>query len=170
MAAFATSSSPTLRPGDPSIGKAPIYKAPAVQAVYNWTGFYIGGHLGAAWGSTSWTSVGAGTTTDPHFAGFLGGGEIGYNYQIGKWVFGVEGALNWTNALGARPCPNGFFYNCEIHLNWLSTATARIGYAYWDQLLVYVKGGAAIARDRAQFVCDTGSQPTTVPLVGCPSR
>jgi opacity protein-like surface antigen len=154
----------------PVIGKAPIYKAPAVQAVYNWTGFYIGGHLGTAWGEASWTSVGAGTTTEPRFAGFLAGGEIGYNYQSGKWVFGVEGAVSWTNARGARPCPNGFFYNCEIHLNWLSTATARIGYAYWDRLLVYVKGGAAIARDRAWFVCDTGSQATIVPLVGCPSR
>ena len=141
-----------------------------MQAVYNWTGFYIGGHLGANWGFTSWTFDGAGTTTDPHFAGFLGGGEIGYNYQVGKWVFGVEGDVSWTNAHGARPCPNGFFHNCEISVHWLSTATARIGYAYWDRLLVYAKGGVAIARDRAQFVCNTNSQPTIVPVVGCPSQ
>jgi opacity protein-like surface antigen len=138
--------------------------------VYNWTGFYIGGYLGANWGFTSWTFDGAGTTTDPRFAGFLGGGEIGYNYQVGQWVFGVEGDVSWTNAHGARPCPNGFFYSCEINVNWLSTTTARIGYAYWDRLLVYAKGGAAIARDRAQFVCNTNSQPTIVPLVGCPSQ
>ncbi|MBO0756922.1 MAG: autotransporter domain-containing protein [Bradyrhizobiaceae bacterium] len=143
----------------------------AVPATYNWSGFYVGGHVGADWGFTNWNFVSAGTT-DPGFAGFLGGGQIGYNYQIGKWVFGIEEAAGWTNAHGARPCPNGFFYNCEIDENWLSTTTARIGYAYWDRLLTYVKGGAAIAQDQARFVCDTNSQPTipAVALVGCPSE
>jgi len=148
------------------IAKAPIFKAPA-QTLYNWTGFYIGAQLGTDWGSTRWDIVGAGTT-NPRFAGFLGGGEIGYNYQVGKWVFGVEGDLNWTNARGARPCPNGFFYNCEISVDWLSTATARVGYAYWDRLLAYVKGGAAIAGDRIQIVCITPSPPGNG--VGCPAQ
>src|SRR5215813_13581841 len=148
------------------IAKAPIFKAPA-QTLYNWTGFYIGAQLGTDWGFTRWNIAGAGAT-NPRFAGFLGGGEIGYNYQVGKWVLGVEGDLSWTNARGARPCPNGFFYNCEISVNWLSTATARIGYAYWDRLLAYVKGGAAIARDRIQIVCNTPSPPTNV--VGCPAQ
>jgi len=160
-----------VAPGrEPMIAKAPIYKAPAVKAAYNWTGFYIGGYVGADWGFTSWSFVDGGGTANPRFAGFLGGGEIGYNYQVGKWVFGVEGDAGWTNAHGARPCPTGFFFNCEINVNWLSTTTARIGYAYWDRLLVYVKGGAAIAQDRAQFVCDTNSRPTIVPLNGCPSQ
>jgi hypothetical protein len=105
---------PTARGWGPTIAKAAIYKGPALQAVYNWTGFYIGGQLGANWGFTSWTFDGAGRTTDPHFAGFLGGGEFGYNYQVGKWVFGVEGDVSSTNAHGARPCPNRFFHNCEI--------------------------------------------------------
>ena len=161
---------PTARGRDPMVAKAPIYKVPAVQAVYNWTGLYIGAYLGADWGFASWNFVDAGTTTNPRFAGFLGGGEIGYNYQVGKWVFGVEGDAGWTNAHGARPCPNGFFYSCEINVSWLSTTTARIGYAYWDRLLAYVKGGAAIAQDRAEIGCNTNSQPTIVPLGGCPSR
>ena len=149
------------------IAKAPIYKA--VQAAYNWSGFYIGGHLGAEWGSARWTVDGAGTT-EPHVAGLLGGGEIGFNYQVGQWVFGVAGDLSWTNARGARPCPDGFFYNCEIEMSWLSTTTARVGYAYWDRLMLYAKGGVAIARDRARLVCNTGAQPTVVPLNGCPSQ
>ena len=161
---------PTTRGREPMIVKAPIYKAPAVQAAYNWTGFYIGAYLGADWGFTSWNFVDDGETTNPHFAGLLGGGEIGYNYQVGKWVFGVEGDAGWTNAHGARPCPTGFFYSCEINVNWLSTMTARIGYAYWDRLLAYVKGGAAIAQDRAEIGCNTNSQPTIVPLGGCPSQ
>jgi len=159
---------PTAR--GPLIAKAPIYKAPAVQAAYNWTGFYVGAYLGADWGFTSWTFVDDGDTANPRFAGVLGGGEIGYNYQVGKWVFGVEGDAGWTNAHGARPCPTGFFYSCEINMNWLSTTTARIGYAYWDRLLTYVKGGAVIAQDRAEIGCNTNSQPTVVELVGCPSQ
>jgi opacity protein-like surface antigen len=154
----------------PAIVKAPIYKAPVVQLPYGWTGFYIGAYVGADWGFTNWSFADDGATTDPRFAGFLGGGEIGYNYQLGKWVLGVEGDAAWTNAHGARPCPTGFFYSCEINMNWLSTATARIGYTYWDRLLTYVKAGAAIAQDRVEIGCNTNSQPTTVPLAGCPSQ
>jgi opacity protein-like surface antigen len=153
----------------PLIVKAPIRKATVAPTVYNWTGFYIGGYAAGVWGNTNWTSADAGTT-NPRYAGFLGGGEIGYNYQLGKWVYGIEGGAGWTNAHGARPCLTGFFFNCEMDLDWLSTATARVGYAYWDRLLLYVKGGAAIAHDHASFVCSTGSQPTIVPLAGCPSQ
>jgi opacity protein-like surface antigen len=156
--------------GGPVFAKAAIYEAPPPPAAYNWNGFYIGAYLGADWGHTSWNFVGTGATIDPHFAGLLGGGEIGYNYQVGKWVFGVEGDVGRTNARGAQPCPTGFFYNCEINTNWLSTATARVGYAYWDRLLTYVKAGAVIAQDRADIVCDTGSRPTGGIVDGCPSQ
>jgi len=161
---------PTIREPKSVIAKVPIYKARPIQAAYNWTGLYIGAYLGADWGFTNWKF--ADDTTTPRFAGLLGGGEIGYNYQVGKWVFGIEGEVGRTNAHGTRPCPTGFFYNCEINVNWLSTATARVGYAYWDRLLVYAKGGAVIAQDRAQSVCDTNSRPTisAVVLVGCPTQ
>jgi outer membrane autotransporter protein len=161
---------PTVRGRDPVIAKAPTRKAPAAPAVYNWTGFYIGGSAGAAWGFTNWTFADAAATSKPRYAGFLGGGEIGYNYQLGKWVFGLEGDAAPSNAHGAQACPNGFFFNCETDLNWLSTATVRVGYAYWNRLLLYVKGGAAIAQDQAKFVCNTGVQPTIVPLAGCPAQ
>jgi opacity protein-like surface antigen len=154
---------------DPLVVKAPIYKAPTVPASYNWAGFYIGAYLGAGRGFANLTFLDDGTTTNPRFAGFLGGGEIGYNYQVGKWVFGLEGDLAWTNAHGARSCPIGFFANCEIDMNWLSTATGRIGYTYWDRFLTYVKGGAAIAQDRAEATCTPNSQSTILPVVGCPS-
>ena len=155
--------------GAPFVAKAPTYKAPPVPAAYNWTGFYIGAYLGAAWGSSNFTFLDDGATANPRFAGFLGGGEIGYNHQVGKWVFGVEGDLAWTNAHGARPCPIGFFANCEINMKWLSTATGRIGYAYWDRLLMYVKGGAAIAQDRAEAACTADWQSMILPAAGCPS-
>ncbi len=155
----------------PMVAKAPIYKAPVIPAAYNWTGFYIGPLLGTDWGSTHWTFLDDGDTAAPRFAGFLAGGEIGYNYQAGKWIFGIEGDLAWTNAHGARPCPTGFFFNCEVNVDWLSTVTARVGYAYWDRFFPYVKGGAAIVQDRTQFVCNTDSRPTVVRLDdGCPSQ
>jgi opacity protein-like surface antigen len=160
---------PTTAGQGPVFAKAPIYKAPPAQAAYNWTGFYIGAYLGADWGYTDWTFA-DGDSVDPHFAGLIGGGEIGYNYQVGKWVFGVEGDAGWTNARGVQPCPSEFFRNCEINTSWLSTATARVGYTYWDRLLAYVKAGAAIAHDRADVVCDTGSRPTGGLVVGCPSQ
>jgi opacity protein-like surface antigen len=83
-----------------------------------------------------------------------------------------RGDAGVTNARGARPCPTGFFYNCEINTNWLATATGRVGYAYWDRLLLYAKGGAAIAQDRAESWCNTVSQPTipAAGLTGCPSQ
>jgi opacity protein-like surface antigen len=163
---------PVVRGSEPLIAKAPIDKAAPAQTPYNWTGLYIGPYLGADWGYTNWTFRDDGGTTNPRFAGLLGGGEIGYNYQTGKWVFGIEGDAGATNSRGARPCPTGFFYNCEIDTDWLATATARVGYAYWDRLLMYAKGGAAIAQDRAESWCNTVSQPT-VPaagLTGCPSQ
>jgi opacity protein-like surface antigen len=162
---------PAVRGSESLIAKA-IYKAPPAQAAYNWTGLYIGAYLGADWGSTNWTFTDDGGTTNPRFAGLLGGGEIGYNYQVGKWVLGIEGDAGGTNTRGARPCPTGFFYNCEINTNWLATATARVGYVYWDRLLVYAKGGAAIAQDRAESWCNTASQPTipAAGLTGCPSQ
>jgi len=150
------------------IVKAPIRKAPVAAAVYDWTGFYVGAQVGTVWGFTDWSF--GDDAANPRYAGFLGGGELGYNYQLGKWVLGVAGSTNWTDAHGARPCPQGFFFTCEMDLNWLSTATARVGYAYWDRLLLYAKGGAVIAQDQANFVCSTGSQPTIVPLIGCPAQ
>ncbi len=156
-------------PERPMIAKAPVYKSPVRETGYDWAGFYVGGQIGATWGSARWTLDGE--EIKPRVAGLLGGGEIGFNHQVGRWVFGLQGDLSWSNAQGARACPNGFFYSCESELDFLATTTARIGYAYWDRLLVYAKGGLAIARERNRYDCYTGSQTTSgVTLVGCPSQ
>lgn len=150
------------------IGKAP--PLPVVTA-YNWTGFYIGAHFGAINGWTDWTFQPVGTTTEPRFAGPAGGGQIGYDYQFGKWVFGLEGTGTWTDANGSRSCPNGFFFNCEASLKWLATGTARIGYALWDRSIVYVKGGVAAGELEIKTTCNTSSQPLfIITLAGCPEQ
>lgn len=144
-----------------------------VPAAYNWTGFYLGPQLGADWGYTNWTFRSNGATTFPRFAGVLPGGQVGYNYQYDKWVLGVEGDMAWTNAHGSRPCPNSIFFTCEISADFLATVTGRIGFAYWDRVLWYGKGGLAIGEFRAQGRCNTDSQLVfgTAPLnSGCPAQ
>ncbi|MDQ6867771.1 MAG: autotransporter domain-containing protein [Pseudomonadota bacterium] len=156
-----------LNPDHPVVTgrSADVPGAPLPVAAYNWTGFYLGPSLGVDWGYTNWTFLVNGNKTYPRFAGVLPGGQVGYNYQYGKWVFGVEGDAGWTNAHGARACPNGFFFNCEINVNSLYTVTGRIGYVWPDRVLWYAKGGLAIGEVRAQARCNTDSQQV-IPFLG----
>lgn len=154
------------------IGKAP---ALPIVAAYNWTGFYIGAHFGAVNGWTDWTFQPIGTTTDPRFAGPAGGGQIGYDWQIGKWVIGLEAMGTAMDARGSRSCPNLFLFNCEAHMKWLATGTARVGYAFWERSIVYVKGGVAGGEIELKTVCNTDSQPLAfnsiaASLAGCPQQ
>ena len=154
--------------------KGMIGKAPALPVVtaYNWTGFYIGANFGEIDGRTSRTFQPVGTKTDPRFAGPMAGGQIGYDRQFGKWVLGVEGMIDWTNAHGSRACPNGFFFNCEINMKWLATGTVRAGYALWDRSIIYVKGGVAGGEFQVKTTCNTSNQPLFGfgGLVGCPEQ
>ena len=119
--------------------------------MFSWTGFYIGAHVGGTWGTTeaeinSITVPGfalAGFTlpvTSQSFNGFIGGGQIGYNWQSGIVVVGAEAELSGTNAKGTAPCL--LVLSCESKQNWMATAAARFGLAD-GRSLYYVKGGAA---------------------------
>lgn len=128
--------------------KAP-YAAPA--AVWSWTGFYLGGHVGAGWGTTesTLTAVNPGGIVPGGFpiaqnsrSGFLGGGQIGYNYQSGWAVFGVQGEIAGMDVKGTTPCLGGVA-SCTAKSDWLGTVTGRLGGVVGDRTLVYVKGGAA---------------------------
>ena len=78
----------------------PVYKGVrSVVAYYNWTGFYVGINGGYMWGKTEFTGVGGGTfSTSPN--GWLVGGTVGFNYQVGSWVLGFEGDYNWVDLDG----------------------------------------------------------------------
>lgn len=124
--------------------KAPVYRGGPVVS-YNWTGFYVGGHLGGAWGQTDYfTNIAGPNTTNADPDGFIGGGQVGFNYQVGAWVFGVEGDWSWTNLRGSGPEPTsppaGGILKSDA--NWFATAAGRFGYAS-GRWLLYVKGGAA---------------------------
>jgi outer membrane immunogenic protein len=129
--------------------KAP-YAAPA--AVWSWTGFYIGAHAGAGWGTTeanvtSLAAAGVGVIpvnfpiAQNSRSGFLGGGQIGHNYQSGWTVFGVQADIAGMDLKGTTPCIT--VLSCTAKSDWLATVTGRVGAVVADKTLVYVKGGAA---------------------------
>jgi outer membrane immunogenic protein len=115
--------------------KAPAYVAPAYA---NWTGFYVGLNGGYGFGSSNWT----GFTKEFNVTGAMIGGTIGYNMQMGVWVWGLEGDIgyNWLkgSSNGTGVCVAG----CETQNDWLGTARGRFGYA-WDRWLPYITAGAA---------------------------
>ncbi len=125
---------------------APAYKAPPpAPAVFNWTGCYVGGNIGYGSAHEQWNyGYYAGTDYNQDYgshrtSGVLGGGQFGCDYQMGVWVVGAEGDFSFTGAKGDHAY-SSYFQNTK--LDWIATATARIGYAF-DNSLIYVKGGAA---------------------------
>jgi outer membrane immunogenic protein len=111
--------------------KAPAY---VPTPIYNWTGFYIGGHVGGAFG----TSDLGGLSTSGDRSSFLGGGQIGADYQFApNWVIGIEGNYSWVDV-----SRDGTLGTLTVHdkTNGLGSVTGRLGYT-WGPGLLYVKGG-----------------------------
>ena len=143
-------------------------KAPIPVAVYDWTGLYIGTNLGYSWGRGSTDGTSSGTRTTSRGAvvtgttqvagvlsgradvnGFIAGGQLGYNWQRGAWVFGLEGDIQWSNerqsgdvvcSLGVAVCPT---FTREYNLDWFGTARGRIGFLPAERILLYATGGLA---------------------------
>jgi len=123
----------------------PVYKGPrAVVAYYNWTGFYAGLNAGYGFGSSNWSAV---PTASNKPKGFLVGGTLGYNYQVGSWVFGIEGDFDWSNVKDSVTCAVGV--TCGTSNNWLATFRGRFGYAF-DRWLPYVTAGGAYGNVKAE--------------------
>ena len=133
----------------------PVTKAPVVQeAIYSWTGFYIGGHAGGGWSDTSWLRISGtsnGFDTGPgsianavgpahDIDGFIGGGQVGYLWQSGAVVFGLEGSWSGSDLKGSSLGTVDDVYTTKI--GWLFLGTARLGFAA-NRWLVYGKGGFA---------------------------
>ena len=116
--------------------KAPAYVPPPI---YNWTGFYVGINGGGGWGRSDFSAPFASSSFDT--SGGVAGGTIGYNWQAGQVVFGLEGDFDWSNIRGSGFC--GGLTTCEIRNNWLATARGRLGYAF-DRFMPYVTGGLAV--------------------------
>lgn len=136
---------------------------PVAAPVMSWTGPYIGFNLGAAWNKAEFSDLGVpgsvppvlyGTVAganDPFWssnrAGFAGGGQLGYNYQINSFVFGIEGDFSGIAnkaSLTFTP-PFNLPISATADLNWMATVRGRLGLAF-GQALVYGTGGVAFAR------------------------
>ena len=133
--------------------------APAFVAVpvFTWTGFYVGGNAGYGFGDGRVTTTGltagsqaliasralpGGTKLDK--GGFVGGGQLGYNYQVGSVVLGLETDIQYvdrdqTNAFRSTA---GFATAYHSKIDYLGTVRGRIGYAM-DRWMIYATGGLA---------------------------
>jgi outer membrane immunogenic protein len=122
--------------------QAPVARGPVYNGLYDWKGFYLGINGGGGWGRSHWDGI---TTFD--VSGGLIGGTVGYNWQVGPTVIGVEGDIAWSGIEGSTTifCPPG----CETRNHWLATGRGRLGYAF-DRLffsssvLPYVTAGLAL--------------------------
>jgi len=132
--------------------KAPA--APLAPVPFSWTGFYIGAHVGAGWGTKEWDFFEPGEGRRNEFDsshtvnGILGGGQIGYNFAfIPSWVTGVEVQFSGADLKGKGDC-GGADFNCSSKVNAIGTFAARLGLPIVNnQGLIYVKGGGAYAHD-----------------------
>jgi len=124
---------------------APVYKAPPPPvAVFDWTGFYIGINLGYGFGRADISS--GGVTGSEDLNGVLGGGQLGYNWQTGNWVLGLEVDGQGTDQHANFAATAGAITLTENDsLPWFLTARGRIGYTVTPMIMVYATGGGAVA-------------------------
>jgi outer membrane immunogenic protein len=130
----ATASAADLGRTHPMPTKAPVYVAPP----FTWTGAYVGINGGGGWGSSDFSAPYSTGSFDT--SGGLVGGTLGYNWQTGQTVFGVEGDGDWSDLSGSANCAGT---NCEVRNNWLATMRGRLGYSF-GEFMPYVTGGLAV--------------------------
>jgi outer membrane immunogenic protein len=143
----------------PARAPAPVYsKAP--PPAWSWTGCYIGANVGGGWTGMSASDTSGYTYGSFNGAGVVGGGQVGCDYQVGAFVFGVQGLFDGTGINGSGTSPDGRFANSST-IPWLATATGRIGFAVMPTTLVYAKGGAAWVRDSISTTTVATGAPLT---------
>jgi outer membrane immunogenic protein len=130
----------------PRAPAVPYYKAS--EAPFSWTGFYAGINGGYGWGRSNWSDPTLGADSGSfNTSGALLGGQLGYNWQTGSVVFGIETDGDWTNIKGSTAGLGGVCTAdggglCQTRQNWFGTTRGRVGYAF-GRFLPYVTGGAA---------------------------
>jgi outer membrane immunogenic protein len=120
-------------------------KAPAYEPPFSWTGAYAGIYGGGGWGRSAFSDPFASGTFD--LSGAVAGGTLGYNYQMGQAVLGIEGDGGWSNIRGSGNCAG---LSCDTRNDWLATVRGRLGYAAGN-FMPYVTGGAAFGNIRTSI-------------------
>jgi outer membrane immunogenic protein len=171
VGAFALTGSAAFAADLPSQAPPPVYLPPA--PIFTWTGIYLGGQIGYAWASGNNNFTGF----DPFFAGgtflstnlggnpsgVIGGGNVGYNYQINQWVLGIEGSVDGTSLsnTAAAIFPDGTTLSVHSTADIQGSIRGRVGIA-WDRALIYGTGGVAFGG----FNSDVSIANTAVPFFG----
>lgn len=154
------------------LGARPYTKAPAyIEPIFNWSGFYVGGHIGGAWTNEGWINT-ANTTAFGDLSpgqgfrqrnsGVFGGGQMGYNWQANNFVFGLEGTISGLDNKGTvlntvfGPRDDQFSWRTD----WMATITGRAGIAVNNNLF-YAKGGYAGVNNRLSVTDALGSGSQT---------
>jgi len=157
-------------------------KAPPPAPPPSWTGFYIGAQGGGGWG-TSESQADVGTFVNQlatlnggvspalvlsvpgpqvNYNGFLGGVDVGYNWQSGIFLVGWEGDFDGSSMQGNTACVGAF--NCSVKHNWVADITGRVGLIAHNDVLLYIKGGWAWADSQYNIgnSITFGTPPTTL--------
>jgi outer membrane immunogenic protein len=127
---------------------APVYTKAPIMPVYNWTGCYVGGHVGGAWSQDQYTlDNGAGLVESFSFNpnSVIGGGQLGCQVQVNSFVFGAEGT--WSG-LDLKQTDNSVLSpgrQRSLKLDEIATVAGRAGFTAGNWLF-YAKGGWADAR------------------------
>jgi outer membrane immunogenic protein len=136
----------------------PPVKAPSYAAPFSWSGTYVGANLGYAWGTFAFNPVttnnltgavnGPGGVTVNNNS-IIGGLQVGYNWQVGQWVLGLEQDFQFTGMKQGFTfaAPAGAFLagdSISAKTDYLSGTRARLGFA-WDRVLIYAAGGLETA-------------------------
>lgn len=155
----------------------PLKAETPFAARFSWTGCYLGGHVGGGFGKKDITDpvqlvqdsfLGAGstvgiTTVNPSPTGVVIGGQIGCDYQFApSWVIGIEGAASGSTMRGTKtvglPLSPPDTALVKANTDFLPSVTARLGYAI-DNVLLYAKGGVALAGDKYDVTGSFGGTP-----------
>lgn len=135
-------------------GKGVLPPAPELPTFYDWRGIYLGGQVGYSWGSdrsSEFTSAGRlplGRSFDYSPSSFIGGARLGFNYQLGAIVVGVEGDIEGMNAAEGKGDLGG---TVRVRQDWQGSVRARLGYSL-DRLMVYATGGVAFTKLEYAYV------------------
>jgi outer membrane immunogenic protein len=119
--------------------KGPMYSPIPVAT---WSGAYVGVQGGVVRHDAKDTLSLTNFTEGRSKTGGTAGALLGYNWQLGNFVYGLEGDWSWISAKASQATPESGFNSYEV--NWLSTVRARVGFAD-DSTLFYLAGGAAFA-------------------------
>ena len=137
----------------------PVYKAPALLPVPSWAGFYIGIHGGYGWGHES-VDVDLSPLSNPSPKGGVFGGQIGYNWQFGTFVAGLEVDSSWADLKDSQSAtesgtvvingirlPFSLTDTLSSKVDYLGSARVRAGFLLTPDWLIYGTGGVGWAHD-----------------------